>query len=110
MNRVERPSGAVGTQLDCATDRADESGAVVVRAFGEVDQATMETLLAELTAAIRTSSSVQVDLSGVAFMDSWGLSALLSASAEATARNVPFGVTVASRQVAHLFVITGVAV
>ena len=61
-------------------------------------------------APIDSGAMVQVDLTHVSFMDSWGLSAVLAAHADAVERGVGFEVSGASPQVAHLFVITGVAV
>lgn len=93
--------------------RADDER-VIVDVRGEIDQATRDELAAGLVRAIDLGVDegrpVQVDLTDVSFMDSWGLGAVLSAYGDAQGRGVPFEVTNASRQVAHLFVITGIAV
>jgi len=95
---------------ECMIELHPGADNVVVDVRGEIDQATRDALAARLGEAITTGRPVQVDLTGVSFMDSWGLSAVLAAHAEAQERGVPFEVTNASRQVAQLFVITGVAV
>lgn len=96
--------------IECVIDLHDTDGGVVVDVTGEIDQATRTLLSDRLSVAIRSGSPVQVDLTKVSFMDSWGLSAVLAAQAEAVERGVGFEVSGASRQVAHLFVVTGVAV
>ena len=95
-------------------DLRDAGGLVVVDVTGEVDEATRRRLAERLDAAVDGAlaerSEVHVDMTGVSFMDSWGLGALLAAHARAEELGVGFEVTGASRQVAHLFVVTGVAV
>jgi anti-sigma B factor antagonist len=69
---------AAAGRLKLTIDRRD--GGVVVRADGEVDLDSAEALAAGLRTADDGSSPVVVDLTGVPFMDSSGLRALLVAS------------------------------
>jgi anti-anti-sigma factor len=60
-------------------DEAREGERVVVRVRGEIDMATGPLLSSALTRAAAQASEVHVDLSDVQFMDSTGLSALVTA-------------------------------
>ena len=102
---VDEPS-----PVECVIELRDTDGGVVVDVAGEIDEATRDLLSERLSSAIDSGAMVQVDLTHVSFMDSWGLSAVLAAHADAVERGVGFEVSGASPQVAHLFVITGVAV
>jgi len=71
--------GATPGRLDLDIDR--RNGTTVVRAAGEVDLETAESLAAALrTATEGSEDAVVLDLIGVPFMDSSGLQVLLVAS------------------------------
>jgi anti-anti-sigma factor len=64
-------------ELRTSTDTVD--GTTVVSVEGEVDLVSSDQLRRVLHDAIETTPSVTVDLSGLTFIDSSGLSALVSA-------------------------------
>ena len=75
MATLERQVGRLDVQLDPEGER------VVVRAWGELDLSSASAFEAELRRAIRASDfGVVLDLSGVTFIDSPGLHALIAAS------------------------------
>ena len=77
---------------------------------GELDLATADKFAARLRALSATGSTVLLDLSGVEFMDSSGLTALVATIAEA--READRHIEVApelGRQVTRLLEITGTA-
>jgi anti-sigma B factor antagonist len=85
-----------------------EEDHVVVRALGELDAASsvrLRRLLADLI-RLRTNA-ITVDMSGVEFMDSSGLGALLANRVAADGLGVGFGLVNPSRQVARVLEITG---
>lgn len=111
MTEAEGSRGEVGpTPFECVVDLHDAGDGVTVDVTGEIDQATRDLLATHLFDAISAHPTVFVDLTKVSFMDSWGLSAVLAARARAAEQGVEFGVSAASRQVAHLFDITGVGI
>jgi anti-sigma B factor antagonist len=71
---------AAAGRLNVTIERAE--GAVVVRAEGEVDLESAESLAASLRAAGEGAGPVIVDMIGVPFMDSSGLRTLLVAVTE----------------------------
>ncbi len=74
--REPRPDPSVAS-LTCALERTAE--AMLVRAVGEVDLATIPTLWSSLTAIREDHLNVIVDLNGIQFIDSAGIQALLDA-------------------------------
>lgn len=93
-----------GLELSCV----HEDDHVVVHALGELDAASSVRLRRLLSDLIRTRTSrIAVDMSGVEFMDSSGLGALLANRVAAEGVGVEFGVTHPSRQVARVLEITG---
>ena len=71
----EHEAGRLEVQLEQAGER------VVVRAWGELDQASASAFEAELRRAIRASDfGVLLDLDGVTFIDSIGLHVLIAAT------------------------------
>ena len=78
---VEPDQGAFRPpRFDVAVSDDPERGGTVLRVSGELDLVTepeLEAALAEVTA-----QPIRIDLSGLAFMDSTGLRALLSAARE----------------------------
>jgi anti-sigma B factor antagonist len=77
-----------------------------IRARGEVDISSVETLRGALAAAREEGANTLVDLSGVGFMDSSGLHLMLNAAidAETDGWSLAF---LASRQVLRLLDVTG---
>ena len=80
-------------QLEISTSQSDDI--VVVRATGEVDRDTADELSTALTGAVARSGpggTVEVDLSGVSFLDSSGVGALLTGHQSADRSAVEFRV------------------
>ena len=76
---------------------------------GEIDIATVDRLTAELDAALaRRVPTIVVDLIGVTFMASAGVTALLNAYRRATADGIPLVVTNCGSTVERVLEITGV--
>ena len=94
---------SAGVELDVTT--RDEGGRAVVSATGEVDVFTAPRLDDALTAAGRTD--VVVDLSGVDFLDSTGLSVLVKAQQTVQEAGGKLAVVVTAERVAKVFRITG---
>ena len=82
---------------------------VIVEVRGELDAATGPTLSDAVSALTRHGlAGVVIDLEGVTFVDSRGLSALLDSHREATERDTTLRVVNLQPPVAKLFRITGV--
>ena len=97
---METDGFAIDTQIDGST--------VTVRVSGELDAATAP----EVDEAIRQASSdstslVVVDFSGLGFIDSSGLSVLVSAHKRLTKAGATLQVRAASPSVARVFAIAG---
>lgn len=77
------------------------ANATVVNIVGEIDIATAPEIRAAITEAIQTSTAsvVVIDLRGVTFMGSPGLSALLTAESQATAKGVRLGVVTGDNRI-----------
>ena len=73
--------GEIGGQIPFRTETVRGEGPVVVRLIGELDQATTPQLEACLdTLREDGSPDIRLDLSGLSFCDSSGISAMLMAS------------------------------
>jgi anti-sigma B factor antagonist len=83
----------------------DATGAVTVRLAGELDLQTADRLRGELAALEADTCAVQLDCSGVEFLDSSGIRAILAARLELDER--PLVITSASPVVERLLDITG---
>jgi anti-sigma B factor antagonist len=103
--RERRPQRPRSDQRALNIETRAEDGAVVVAVAGEVDQATAPSLRAALAdafvwaalkrATLKPSGGVVVaDLTGVTFLGTAGLSALVGAACEAERRNGPLRVVV----------------
>ncbi len=94
--------------LSVSIDRRD--GLTVVLVTGEVDYATVDRLEEQLAAATNDpdASEILVDLSGVNFLDSGGIKALLQGRRLADAGGRGYRVTGAQQMVLHVLRITGV--
>lgn len=86
---------------------ADDQWATTVTVRGEIDLETTADLSSAL-ANLKGSSAVHLDLTGVDYMDSTGLRALLLAKEEAERDGRTLQVTAASNIVTRLIEITGV--
>jgi len=96
------------SSVDLQVSTREESGRTVVAAVGEVDVYTAPTLDAELTRATDAgATALVVDLSGVDFLDSTGLSVLVKALERLRARDGRLDVVVTAERVAKVFRITG---
>ena len=81
---------------------------VHVRAAGEIDSSSAPALRTELTAVLDLApAEIVLDLCGVTFLDSAGLSVLAAAHRRATADDVRLRVLVSGRAVVRPLQITG---
>jgi anti-sigma B factor antagonist len=96
------------SRVDLQVSTREESGRTVVAATGEVDVYTAPTLDEELTRLTDAgASSLVIDLSGVEFLDSTGLSVIVKALEAVRVRSGRLDVVVAAERVAKVFRITG---
>ncbi|MFL5843737.1 MAG: STAS domain-containing protein [Solirubrobacteraceae bacterium] len=65
-------------------------GRTVVRAVGEVDMVTCDDLVAAVAQGMEETGRVELDLSGITFMDASGVHALLACSESAAAQHWDF--------------------
>jgi anti-sigma B factor antagonist len=98
----------VYVDLSIATSRQDE--VVMLSVAGDVDLATGQQLEREIAEAVDTAgpAGVVVDLGGVGFLDSSGISVLVKGRRQADGRGVPYRVTGASGTIRQVLDITGV--
>lgn len=78
-------------RLDILTTSRD--GRVVLHAVGELDTASSNRLIAAVCAAMEESSSVELDISGLAFIDATGLGALKACAQSAADHHWDFFVS-----------------
>jgi anti-anti-sigma factor len=86
-----------------------QGDAVVVAVTGVVDALSLPVVSHELTDAQRGSQTVFIDLSGVTFMDSRGLGALLAAHERSREGAAPIRIYAPSDAVRRLLDVSGVA-
>jgi anti-sigma B factor antagonist len=80
----------------------------VVRALGEIDSSSAPALRAELASVLDLAPpEIVLDLCGITFLDSAGLSVLAAAHRRATAEDVRLRVLVSGRAVVRPLQITG---
>jgi anti-sigma B factor antagonist len=79
----------------------------LLRFAGEIDIATAERLRSLLESAIDDQGKVLVDLSGVTFIDSFGLRVLVSIHGVVPPGSGAFDIVDASPQVRRTFTVTG---
>jgi anti-sigma B factor antagonist len=84
-----------------------DGGAPVVVLSGELDMATSEAAAACLAALVETAGDIVVDLSGLQFIDSTGLSALLTACRESEDRGRTLTLRRPARTVRRVLTMTG---
>jgi len=106
-DRARRDDVEVGVRAIEITRRLVEDGPVRLDVVGEIDLATVDVFAAAIADALDEFRLVEVDMSGVSFIDSTGLRALLEATATC-GRSRQLVVVGPSRQADHLFDITGV--
>lgn len=95
--------------MSLSLSRRDDGGMLVISAAGDLDLAAAETFEREIAAVMTTGvSGVVVDLSGVAFVDSAGINALLKGRRMADEHGRSFRVEGAGRFVHEVLVMTGV--
>ena len=82
-------------------------GGVHLSFSGEIDMATADGLRWSLETAIAEHERVEVDLSGVTFVDSYGLRVLVSIHGVVPAGKGAFHIVAASPQVKRTFAVTG---
>jgi len=100
--------------MDVTTERTAPGGPIVVSVSGEVDVLTASALQDALAAAAADTSQagtpqVVVDLSGVEFLDSTGLSALVFGLKRARERGGDLSVVCQHRQILKVLDITGLS-
>jgi anti-sigma B factor antagonist len=88
--------------------REQNDGTVVLRLVGELDIASAPRLEAEFGAAAPLAGRVMVDLSGVEFIDSSGLRALLAVAGRAREQDRELSIRRPSAEVQRIFEISGV--
>jgi anti-sigma B factor antagonist len=101
--------GSLPTQNDFNVETSAGAHATVVAVTGELDLATSPALEAELERASSGAERVILDLRGVSFMDSTGLSLLVKAQRRAQESNRQLAVVRGGARVQRLLSLTGVA-
>lgn len=90
-------------------DRSDQPGWAIISPSGEIDLATVSQLEDALAASMSDGNAdVAVDLTGVTFMDSTGLRALLAANQNLSGSGRRLALIVAGGPVDRLLDISGV--
>ena len=89
-------------------DRSDQPGWAIISPSGEIDLATVGQLEDALAASMSGNTDVAVDLTGVTFMDSTGLRALLAANQNLSGSGRRLALIVAGGPVDRLLDISGV--
>jgi len=103
--RTMIPEGTPALQLDVS--QADSGLAPLATVSGEVDVSSAPALRDGLTELIAKGTSVVVDLTGVGFLDSTGLGALVAARKAAEDLGVQLPLVCSSERILKLFTITG---
>ncbi len=94
--------------MDLSVSTRDEAGRTIVAATGEVDVYTAPVLDEALSGVVSGGATrVVVDLSGVDFLDSTGLSVLVKALKRVRDADGSLDVVVTAERVAKVFRITG---
>lgn len=98
------PSG--GRRATLVVERHDEEGLAVLTIRGELDIASAPTLSSAIESAC-SAGAVRLDLSGLEFMDSMGMHAILRAALSATADGWGLSIVPARESVQRVFAISG---
>lgn len=94
--------------MELTVNRPADSTVAVVSVGGEVDVHSAPQLRAEITEQLASDARVVViDLTQVAFLDSTGLGALVSARTKAGEKGVVLPIVCTSGRILKLFTITG---
>jgi anti-sigma B factor antagonist len=101
--------GSLPTQNEFNVEISGDESATVLTVTGELDLATSPALEAELERASTGRELVILDLRGVTFMDSTGLSLLVKAQRRAQDARRRLAVVKGGAQVQRLLTLTGVA-
>jgi len=101
-------AGSLPTQNDFNVEISGDDRATVLTVTGELDLATSPALEAQLERASSGPDLVILDLRGVSFMDSTGLSLLVKAQRRAQESQRQLAVVRGGAQVQRLLTLTGV--
>ena len=90
------------------TERALADGRVVIALHGDLDLATAGSIKSRLLQLVQSPTpELVIDLSDVEFLDSVGISVLVTAWREADLRNLPFALASVPEQARRVLDITG---
>ena len=93
----------------CVVDVADDTGALRIRVIGEVDMACAAALEETIVSApVPPGGKVLLDMAGVAFIDSAGISAIVGAHKKRLAEGIPVTLVEVPPLVGQLLKLTGV--
>lgn len=97
--------------MNLQVSRADHAGEsrATVTSLGVLDLSTSEAFVEIGMSVISAGSSLALDLSGIDFMDSAGVSALVALSLAAERESTPFELLAVSARVLRVLQITGLA-
>ena len=98
----------MGLADDISSAATLDDGTHLIEAFGEIDSVTAPALQRALLSGLAEGHErVVLDLSGVSFMDSSGIGAVMAAYAEAKDRTAVFAVVSGDSHASHRFRIMG---
>jgi anti-anti-sigma factor len=95
----------MGTSFAVVTN--ERAGSVVIEAKGELDMAVVDEFRAAFTSVDWTTPRVLVDLTGLTFMDSLGISALVEANGKLRAEGIGWDLVVSRGAVLRVLEVTG---
>lgn len=99
----------VARLLSITSPETGREGIIVLAVEGELDMLTTQELVDRLDAALAPpTKGVVLDLSGVQFLGSSALSALLSSAESAQSRGVAFSLVAADHATLHPLEVTGI--
>lgn len=106
---IGSPKQGLKPQMQLQIHRSDQPGWAIISPAGEIDLATVDQLEDALATAMSDAdANVAVDLTGVTFMDSTGLRALLSANQKLAGSGHRLALIVSGGPVDRLLDISGV--
>lgn len=96
--------------MDLSVASSQDGGVTTLTVVGELDLATRDRAANEISRAVRAdgATTVIVDVSGVRFLDSSGISVLIQGRREAEATGVSYRLTGANGMVREVLAMTGV--
>ncbi len=105
--RTTTVAGAFDDMLSVST-RVEQDGAVTVSATGDIDAYTAPLLRSALDSQLKLGRpQLVIDLSGVQFLGSAGLAALVETQKGANARGIPLQLIATTRAVTRALEVTG---